>query len=137
MLPPVPPEIPGGVMGARLVKRVATHWPGLNSAPWRVLATMAVTALDDPDPQRGLEAALYFRGHEYLARALGLAFPDGDDPKAAAARKGSLRNVRRYIDVLIEVKAVAVVDGSRKVAPGISQTYRLLVEDGSHFADST
>lgn len=54
-----------------------------------------------------------------------------------AVRKGSLRNVRRYIDVLIEVKAVAVVDGSRKVAPGVSQTYRLLVEDGSHFADST
>jgi hypothetical protein len=98
---------------------------------------MAVTALDDPDPERGLEAALYFRGHEYLARSLGLAYPDGDDPKAAAARKGSLRNVRRYIDVLVEAKAVQVVDGARKVAPGVSQTYRLLVENGSHFVDES
>lgn len=98
---------------------------------------MAVTALDDPDLERGLEALLYFRGHEYLARSLGLAFPDGDDPKSAAVRKGSLRNVRRYVDVLIKAKAVEVVDGARKVAPGVSQTYRLLVESGSLFVDDS
>ncbi len=75
---------------------------------------------------------MYYGGHEYLARSLGLAWPEGDDPASAATRAGSLRNIRKIIAALEEAKAVEVADPGRKVSPGTSQKYRLLVEQGSY-----
>lgn len=92
---------------------------------------MCATAFDDPDPERGIKAGLYYGGHEYLAKALGLAWPEGDGPASAATRAGSLRNVRRIIADLEEAKAIEVADPARKVAPGTSQAYRILVDQGS------
>lgn len=124
---------PGDLTGGRLFKRVVTHWSGLHHAEWRVLATMAGTALDDPDPARGLEAALYWGGHAHLARALGTPDPDAADPRSVARWNGALRNMRRYVSGLIEVKAIEIVDTGQMIRDGHAQTYRLLVEQGSYY----
>lgn len=94
---------------------------------------MAGTALDDPDLTRGLSAALYWGGHERLARAIGTPEPDPDDPRSLARWKGALRNVRRYCSDLVEVKAIEVVDTGRMIRTGHAQTYRLLIEQGSYY----
>lgn len=120
---------PRDLTGGRLVKRVITHWPGLHHAEWRILVTMAETALDDRTPQH--PAGLYWGGHARLALALGTPEPDPDDPRSLARWNGALRNVRRYCAGLVEAKAVEVVDTGQPVRDGHAQTYRLLVEQGS------
>lgn len=108
-----------------MVKRVIEKWAVLPHPQWRVLVTMAVTALDDPNGDN--PAAMYWGGHARLALALGYAYPMEETAQAAKTRRNSRKNVGRIIDALVVAGALEVAPDGEAVRLGHAQMYRLLL----------
>jgi hypothetical protein len=126
MLSPIPPEIPGGVTGARLAGQVLYHWRELPELQHRALMCMALTALDDPTPE--YPAATYFGGYERIAGTWRSPFPaDDGTPETRKKRKNILNEVRKVMRALEKAGAVKVVDTGKLPCPGNAQTFRLVI----------
>lgn len=103
-------------MGARLVAEVYERWSHLPHHAFRVLAYMALTALD------GADEPLYYGGRERLAGALGVPMTDVDPHAAALAHRRAFKALDRAMRSLYVAGCVAQVG---RPAPGRNSTYRL------------
>lgn len=126
MLRSTPPEIPGGITGARLVSQVLYHWRELPELQYRTLMCMALTALDDPTER--YPAATYWAGYERIAGIWRSPFPEDDGtPEVRKKRKNILNEVRKVMRALETAGAVKVVDTGKLPCPGNAQTFKLTV----------
>lgn len=103
-------------MGAHLVKLMVVHWsPVLSDGAFRVLTTMAITALDQP---KGLvPAATYFGGHEFLAMKM---YRERNGSMQAALKK-----VTRAIAELLKLGAIELI---RRAQTGSHASYLLRLD---------
>lgn len=107
-------------MGATNVKAVYVLWGHLPDRPFRLLAYMAVVALDEPTDHT--PARTYWQGRDSLAVGLGRKVPseprDGDESPAAEEvrrdREAIFRAVGRALTELRQANAITTV---RRSAP--------------------
>lgn len=100
-------------MGAGNVKRAYAYWGALDHAPFRVLAFMALTSLDEDVPPA------YWGGRESLALALGRMVPlESEAPEVIRERRAAFRAVDRVIKDLTKAGAITVLEvaGNRRNA---------------------
>jgi hypothetical protein len=116
-------------VGATLVKRVIEDWSHLPHTQWRALVVMANTALDEPTAKH--PAAVYWRGHGYLALALGYQYPPGETQAAMKTRRNSRKQVGTNVDGLTDAGAIEIVWSDRAVRLGHAQAYHLLLGGGA------
>lgn len=102
-------------MGWRNARLAMTTWSHLDHRAARCLLVMALTARDKPGAH-GEPAAVYWGGHDLLAKALGMT--DWDAEPAPNA----LREVRRVLAQLVEAGAVKPLNHPR---PGQRAEYLL------------
>jgi hypothetical protein len=115
-------------MGASNVKLAFVTWRALPATPFRLLAFMALTSLDE-DSER-TKARRYFAGREALALALGRDIPDepqSDDERPAAV---SARKVRHAAFVTVQatlatLTAAGAITPIRKGRPGRNAEFAL------------
>ena len=114
-------------MGAGNVKLVYARWAGLPDLPFRVLAYMALVAMDeDAKP-------CFWGGWESLALAAGRVVPDrSDDAEVTKARRAALKAVNAAVKTLVDRGAVRV---KTPAAPGRNATYELIFAYGTVHAD--
>lgn len=103
-------------MGAHLVKLMVVRWsPVLTNDAFRVLTTMAITALDHA---KGLiPAATYFGGHELLGMSL---YSERNGSPASTKRR-----VTKAIAELIRLRAIELV---RRAVTGSHAVYLLTLD---------
>lgn len=119
-------------MGASLVAHVFSGWTHLNDTSFRILARMALTALDKP--KAGRPADHYFGGRELLAMALRRPWPPwpGDDAPVEVqkacikARATIYRDVRAAIAELVKQGAIERIGDDART--GRNQVYRLRLD---------
>jgi hypothetical protein len=102
-------------MGYRNAQLAMTTWARLDHRAARCLLVMALTARDRPGPN-GEPPAVYWGGHDLLAKALGLCDWDQDPTES------DLRVVRRVLAALVEAGAVKPLNRPR---PGVRAEYQL------------
>jgi hypothetical protein len=104
-------------VGAGNVKAAYALWGDLPDGAFRLLAFMAVTALDEDTPR-------YFGGRESLAYGMGWAVEDASatDPAAIAKRESAFKSVKRLTGILKKAGAIHVL---RAAAPGRTAEYGL------------
>ncbi|MCP2255090.1 hypothetical protein LY13_003864 [Prauserella aidingensis] len=111
-------------MGASNVAAVYARWSHLDHAPFRLLAYMALTALDTP--REGKPARRYFGGRDALADALGYAVPATvSDDEAQREYARATRNVKKAVGALSRAGAIETVV---KPAPGRQGEYALRLD---------
>ncbi len=112
-------------MGASNVKAVYALWGDLDHAPHRLLAYMAVRALDVST--EGKPARRFYGGREELAVALGRALPDPTpgDAEVRRERLAAFRAVDRAVAALVSAGAVRVV---RHAHTGSTAEYALQLD---------
>lgn len=105
-------------MGAGNVKLVYARWADLDDAPLRLLAYMAVIALDEGDSPR------FWGGRDALALAIGRMVADRKtkDPAEIAERKRAFKAVTRTLAILKDAGAITVLEPA---APGQNAVYAL------------
>lgn len=105
-------------MGAGNVKLVYARWPDLGDAPLRLLAYMAVIALDEGEQPR------FWGGREALALAIGRMVPDRrtEDRAELAERRLAFKAVTRTLGALKDAGAITLLSAA---APGRNAVYAL------------
>lgn len=119
-------------MGASNVKAVYALWGDLDHAPHRLLAYMAVRALDVP--AEGKPARRFYGGREELALALGRVLPDPTPGDEAVRRErlAAFRAVDRAVAALVSAGAVKV---ARHAHTGSAAEYALQLDTRQHHAE--
>lgn len=104
------------MMGAGNVRLVYVYWRDLPGGPFRLLAYMALRALDnDPSP-------LFWAGREELAFALGRRVPPVTDDMSKRIRNKHFKAVKDATSILLDRGAVSVAE---RPAPGRNAVYAL------------
>lgn len=104
-------------MGAGNVKAVYHHWGELPHAPFRLLAFMGLTTLDDS--KDGRPARQFYGGREMLAVAMGRVVPpeDLEDPDVTRERHAAFVAVDRALKVLSKAGAIKVLEKAGHYRP--------------------
>lgn len=111
-------------MGRELA-RAALDYPRLNHRSARVLARMALDAVDPPGSP-SYPPSIYYGGWEALARALGRDVPSEAQARAIdGARRSRETSAKLVQRVMVELIETGLVERIGKAHGGRSQHYRL------------
>lgn len=115
-------------MGAGNVKAVYHHWGKLPHAPFRMLAFMALTSLDES--KDGRPGRQFYGGREMLAVAMGRVVPpeNPEDPGVTRERHAAFAAVDRALKVLSTEGAIRLLEAAGHYRPA---KYELVFPTGS------
>lgn len=106
-------------MGTGNARAVFGIWGRLPDKPFRVLAFMALTVLDEHEPP------IFWGGREYLSVGIGRPAPAAGTPEANRQRAAIFESIRDAISQLVAAGAIIRVTDPK---PGQTAEYQLILD---------